>query len=540
MAKSSFNLTKALIGGLKHNDRTEGIEPGYLLDEIFREGNEIDFSAIEAQKKIDILYEEAQKNHLKTFNQKLQARSFFQEAVVNLNKNHGLKEVRKLISKLEKETGFTCTQIAIHADEGRVEKDKNGEEIAVHNYHAHLTFFTLDRQTGQQLYRKDIPKSLRIKYRKEIEAPFALKPTENIIKPLKAVSKKKKKLWHINDPVTNKEIIKRFKSDGYIIYDRFRMSFLQTITAEELQMERGTVSVKEEADRLGVEIDPDPAVRQNHKQYRITIRKLEALEKEKKKIEENLERVRSLLKEEKEKNDLLAKDFKMNSEKLTEIEETLNSLKVQLPKDNEIIISQVLIEEIQKLKERFKIKSDIGLFNVIVEKSNDDQRSISELEKQLKEKNKSLKKKEDQLKQIQEKIPKEGEVIIDQVIYESKMSMIEDKIRQIDDLKLEVFSNLDEEKNGEKTGNKLSYKSVAKNMDKKIKEKDKKLEEYKKKIEDVKEILYVVKDHNVSKEALSGTIEEIKMKVVGKIWSKNEDHSLNENQNLMQAQKNTM
>ena len=371
MAKSSLSLNKALRGGLKHNDRTEGIEPDYLLDEKFREENEINLSAILAQKKIDFLYEEAQKNYLNTFKQELQSTSFLQEAVVNLNKKHGLVEVQKLVDRLEKETRFRCVQVSIHRDEGRVEKDKNEEEIAVYNYHAHLTFFTLDRETGQQLYRKDIPNSLRNKYRKEIEVQFSLLPAKNMIKPLGTVLKKKQKLWHVNDPITNKEIRKRFKNDGYIVYDRERMSYLQTITAEELQMERGSVSVQKEAKRLGVEVNDNPTVRQEHKQYRQSIREIEKFKKKNNILEDKLETV---------------------NKKLKETVEASNSLKLKLPNENEIIISKVLSEEVQKLKEKFEEKSDVGLYDTIVEKNNSDQIKINELENQLNEKSELLKK----------------------------------------------------------------------------------------------------------------------------------------------------
>jgi len=151
MAKASINFAKASSGGLKHNDRTEAKEPEYLLPAEYRLQNEVDRSAGEASKMISDLYQEARENYRQKFGQKLQAKSYTWEAVVNLNKEHTLEDVQRLVKEIEKETGFTGVQIAIHRDEGRVERG-----TPIYNLHAHITFFTLDRQTGEQLYRKQV------------------------------------------------------------------------------------------------------------------------------------------------------------------------------------------------------------------------------------------------------------------------------------------------------------------------------------------------------------------------------------------------
>ena len=151
MAKASINFAKAAKGGLAHNDRSEDREPDYLLPVEFRLQNEVDRSAGEAAKMISDLYQEARENYRQKFGQKLQAKSYTWEAVVNLNKEHTLEDVQRLVKEIEKETGFTGVQIAIHRDEGRVERG-----TPIYNLHAHITFFTLDRQTGEQLYRKQV------------------------------------------------------------------------------------------------------------------------------------------------------------------------------------------------------------------------------------------------------------------------------------------------------------------------------------------------------------------------------------------------
>ena len=156
MAKASINFQLALRSALRHNDRTEDREPEYLLPTQYRGKNEVDRSAAEAEQMIADLYRQAKDNYRDKFGQKIQSKSYVWEAVVNLNKEHTLEDVQRLAQAIEKETGFTYVQVAIHRDEGRVERAENGEEFAIHNLHAHLTFFTLDRQTGEQLYRRQV------------------------------------------------------------------------------------------------------------------------------------------------------------------------------------------------------------------------------------------------------------------------------------------------------------------------------------------------------------------------------------------------
>jgi len=201
MAKASINFAKSHIGGLKHNDRTQKKEIDYLLPVEHRLKNEVDFSALESEQKIKDLYTRAQEKYQDNFGQKLQAKSYLWEAAINLNKEHDLQDVQRLVKEIEKETGFTSVQIAIHRDEGRIERG-----TPIRNLHAHVTFFTLDKNTGQQLYRKSITAKQ--------------KNSQPKLKPM----------------------------------NRNRLSKLQDITAEVLKMERGKRGSK--------------SVRMGHKQYK--------------------------------------------------------------------------------------------------------------------------------------------------------------------------------------------------------------------------------------------------------------------------------
>ncbi len=168
----------------------------------------MDRSATEALEEFRRLRDEARENYRRTFGQRLQARRYAWEAVANLNAHHTLADVRELARKIEEETGFTCVQCAIHRDEGHV----NERGVPIRNYHAHVVFFTLDRRTGEQLYRRDLTP--------------------------------------------------RQKREGKKPMNRARMARLQDLAAEVLRMERGERGSKRK--------------RLNHKQYREHIRRVEA------------------------------------------------------------------------------------------------------------------------------------------------------------------------------------------------------------------------------------------------------------------------
>lgn len=144
MAKSSINLKKSKSSSFAHNDRSAK-NPDYIIGNDL-EKNECNRSAIEAEALLNKYFDEAKINYKSETGQKLQVKNYHWEAIVNLNKNHGLADVEKLVTELEKETGFRSVQISVHKDEGHYE-DGNKK----YNYHAHINFFTLDPKTGRQL-----------------------------------------------------------------------------------------------------------------------------------------------------------------------------------------------------------------------------------------------------------------------------------------------------------------------------------------------------------------------------------------------------
>lgn len=238
MAKASINFAKGSPHSFAHNDRSEEIEPHYLLPVEHRLENECNRSAVEAQKMFDDLFENAKEKYQETYGQKFQGKkeNANWEALINLNKEHTIKDVERLVREIEKETGFKAVQISIHRDEGRL-NEKTGHPI--YNLHAHVNFFTLDPETGRQQFRLSVSKSDRERIRKE----HGLKPDEKIPRELVAV------------------------------IDKNKLSKLQDITARELGMERG--------------LKGSEKVRLGHKQYRATeqekeklLEKIEELQKE--------------------------------------------------------------------------------------------------------------------------------------------------------------------------------------------------------------------------------------------------------------------
>jgi len=400
MRGPSLNFKPSKKGSLEHNDRTEKSEVEYLLSDELRLENEFDFSAVEAKKNIKNLLVEANNNHLQTVGQELQATSYLWEAVINLDAHHTLKDLKKLVRKLEKLTGFTSVQSPIHRDEGHEGKDKDGNHIVIYNYHAHVTFFTLDRKKGLQLYRKDISKPLRREYREKVEEyrivhkrlipPYH---SNNIIK-----LKKKAKWSEVNMLEINKEIRRRFKSDGHIVYDKERLSFLQTIVAEELEMPRGTVSVEAEAKRLGVVLDLEPSVRRGHKQQRAQKRVEEKIEK--KLTEENRisEQAHIETKIDLQNNfDYFTSLFFALSNENESIKKQLDDMHKELvaqskiiPKENEVVIDRKLYEEIEKIKDKFNHFDSEGLCKKVLTREDDYVEEISILKIKINELNENV------------------------------------------------------------------------------------------------------------------------------------------------------
>ncbi|GEM_PF-1686846 len=151
VSKSSINFKKVTIHSFKHNAREEEKKANTIFEE-FTKDNEFDVSSKVALDKYNSLYKNAKEKRLKNGkNKTADKKNTLWEAIVNLKSSHTLKDVQELAKKIEKETGFITIQVAVHKDEGQ---EKEGKLIRK-NHHAHISFFTLAKNDGQQMYRRE-------------------------------------------------------------------------------------------------------------------------------------------------------------------------------------------------------------------------------------------------------------------------------------------------------------------------------------------------------------------------------------------------
>ena len=145
---SSINIKKTNAIQTKHNARDEDFKPSYLL-ESGGKAFECNRSSLEAELLRDRMIKEAQERYKQRTGQKFQAKSFLASAVINLKADSTMQDVERVAEHLQKKHKFQCYQIAIHRDEGHI--DENGKECI--NYHAHLEFVTLDKETGRNMWQ---------------------------------------------------------------------------------------------------------------------------------------------------------------------------------------------------------------------------------------------------------------------------------------------------------------------------------------------------------------------------------------------------
>ena len=190
---SAFHLekTSSAKGGkhqLEHNTRAK--PPRYLIGakngEIGFECNRELHQALALKEKMISEAKDAYERNRKGRARKFQATAYEWSAVCNLTNAHTMSDLENLAQKIHDNYGFQCYQISIHRDEGYLidkktnarlvsskdfwlnfktgiyYKDRaqtqilanNETELALHytkeiNYHAHLEFITLDKNTGK-------------------------------------------------------------------------------------------------------------------------------------------------------------------------------------------------------------------------------------------------------------------------------------------------------------------------------------------------------------------------------------------------------
>jgi len=187
MAKASINIQVASGNSEKHMDRES--KTTYLLDP---DSKKNEYKTFKSSKDFLSAAKVAAKEKTGRSMQKLAEKNFVQEAVLNLEENHTLDDVKKVFDNLKQEFGgFEVFKIAVHKDEGYFyhkkeeleyrpnrdiffnEKDKtfyldknHTKEADLnqfekrYNYHAHVLFTKFDMSQGKnaRLNRSDMRK----------------------------------------------------------------------------------------------------------------------------------------------------------------------------------------------------------------------------------------------------------------------------------------------------------------------------------------------------------------------------------------------
>jgi hypothetical protein len=142
MSKSSIHISNSSASALLHNERVFDVD--YAIDDKARNDvyqyHQIQDLVLEA--KAD--YSFHQKNN-RSMNK---SAKLIKEAIVNLNEHHTIDDVKELCKQIKKEFGYEPMHIAIHRDEGYI--DKNTKEKH-YNYHAHIMLLNYSFDTHRTI-----------------------------------------------------------------------------------------------------------------------------------------------------------------------------------------------------------------------------------------------------------------------------------------------------------------------------------------------------------------------------------------------------
>ena len=143
MAKSSINFKPVKATSERHNERKQELD--YVHSDLTANNESWKADSIQERRQ------EAESLCKEKTGRRMQAKATpIREAVVNLNADHTMADLKELAAELKKQKGIDCFQIHIHRDEG-----KSREEL---NHHAHMVFGWQDKKTGKsiKLNRRDM------------------------------------------------------------------------------------------------------------------------------------------------------------------------------------------------------------------------------------------------------------------------------------------------------------------------------------------------------------------------------------------------
>lgn len=148
--KTSVSISKVNYHSFLHNARQELKQAKTIYPE-YTKNNFCNLSADKARFKFERLYASTIKK-VTGRTRRADKKNTLVEAVVVISPTTTFRELELLSLEYEKILGFKCLQIALHRDEGHIDK----ENQFVVNNHAHFSFFTLDLTTGRQLFRREL------------------------------------------------------------------------------------------------------------------------------------------------------------------------------------------------------------------------------------------------------------------------------------------------------------------------------------------------------------------------------------------------
>lgn len=148
MAKSSIHVAPIKANSEAHNQRESELD--YVVSERMKDNESFVLESVADRLK------EIKRSCRQISGRKLQKNAIpIREAVVNLNENHTIADIKRLSSAINEKFGVEVFQAYIHRDEGH--NDPIDGRFIV-NHHAHLVFDWQDKETGKmrRLNRSDM------------------------------------------------------------------------------------------------------------------------------------------------------------------------------------------------------------------------------------------------------------------------------------------------------------------------------------------------------------------------------------------------
>lgn len=336
MAISSINIQPATAHCFAHNDRSDKVT--YLIDS--SKENECSAPAPVAQKALAQMISEAEKYRKENGLRAMKSDTVKAvEAVVNLNATHKLADVERLAEKIEAEFGFRAVQIAVHRDEGKSSSEKN--------YHAHIVMCNLTPEgtTIQRTLGRDGLKKLQDITARELGMERGKSSNAKHIdhKIYRVVAKEQENLLEKID-----ELQKENLAQGYT---------LKEYQARIVGLEGANTELRKELHAQNRDINKTQDLEAKERKITELEAKLTEIEGKNTDLSRNLEMVRSLRTDDKQKiseltEQVIAKDQMIDHLKEAPPEPINASLIVQLQDENKIlkITNKALETELQEAK----------------------------------------------------------------------------------------------------------------------------------------------------------------------------------------------